>query len=62
MQNRLHSSKRNRMVFGVCGGIAESLGIDPSIVRILTVVVALVTTGIPVVLIYLLLSFILPEE
>ncbi len=39
---RLHRSRQERLLFGVCGGIAEYLGIDPTIVRIAFVLVALV--------------------
>lgn len=31
---KLHLSEKNKMLGGVCGGIAETIGIDPSFVRI----------------------------
>jgi phage shock protein PspC (stress-responsive transcriptional regulator) len=48
------------MIGGIAGGIAENLGIDPTIVRIGWVVLALVTNGV-LVLVYFLLLFLLPE-
>jgi phage shock protein C len=40
-QRRLYKSRRNRMIDGICGGIAEYFGFDPTIVRILWVLVTL---------------------
>lgn len=34
MNRRLHKSNENRMVDGVCGGIGEYFGIDPTLVRL----------------------------
>ena len=34
MNDRLYKSRDNRMVDGVCGGIAEYFGIDPTLVRL----------------------------
>ena len=34
MSRRLYKSDENRMVEGVCGGIAEYFGIDPALVRV----------------------------
>ena len=38
MTKRLYSSKRDVMICGVCGGIAEYFDIDPTIVRLVAVV------------------------
>lgn len=48
------------MIGGVAGGIAENLGIDPTIVRVGWVIGALVTSG-ALLLVYFLLLFLLPE-
>ena len=56
----LRRSRSNRLVGGVCGGVADYLNMDATIVRILTVVITLFT-GVPVVL-YLLALFLMPEE
>lgn len=56
----LRRSRTDRYVGGVCGGVAAYLNMDPTLVRILTVVLALVT-GVPVVL-YLVALFFMPEE
>lgn len=35
MEKKLYRSVRNRMLGGVCGGIGEYFGIDPTIIRVL---------------------------
>ncbi|MDR1358982.1 MAG: PspC domain-containing protein [Coriobacteriales bacterium] len=37
---RLYRSIRNKKIGGVCGGIAEYLGVDPAVVRVITIVLA----------------------
>ena len=56
---RLYRSRDERMFSGVCGGIGEFLGIDPSIVRITFVLVTFVWLFTP--LLYLILMLIVPE-
>jgi len=38
---RLYRSRKNRMLCGVCGGLGEYLGIDPTIVRLLWIIFSL---------------------
>ena len=57
---RIHKSSRDRKISGVCGGIAEWLGVDPTIIRIAWAVLACGWgTG---VLLYFICAFVLPEE
>ena len=42
---RLYKSKTNRVICGVCGGVGEYFGIDPTIVRLLCVLLGLTSTG-----------------
>ena len=57
---RIHKSSRDRKISGVCGGIAEWLGVDPTIIRIAWAVLACGWgTGI---LLYFICAFVLPEE
>ena len=60
MQVRLSRSSSERMVAGVCGGLAEYFNIDPVIVRLIFVLVTL-TSGLGL-LIYLLLWMIMPRD
>ncbi len=57
---RFRKSRTNRKVMGVCGGIGEYLGIDPTIVRIAFVIALFAGYGSPVLL-YLLLSFVMGD-
>ncbi len=59
--SRLAKSRRDRKVFGVCGGIGERLGIDPTHVRIAFVLATLFSGGPPFVLAYLALAYFLPD-
>lgn len=60
MSKKLMRKRSDQMVFGVAGGIADYLNIDPVIVRLLFVLMAL--TGGHGILVYLILTVIMPEE
>jgi phage shock protein C len=60
MDKQLCRSKRNKMLAGVCGGIAEYFSIDPTIIRIVWVVVSL-TYGLGIVA-YIIAAIIMPEK
>lgn len=53
-------SRRNRMIGGVCGGLAQSLGWDATLVRILYVVVSVISAAFPGILVYLVLWAVMP--
>lgn len=56
---RLHKSSKDKKVSGVCAGIAEYLGVDPTIIRLVFAMMVLGWgTGVAA---YILLSIILPE-
>ena len=57
----LQRSRSNKVVAGVCGGIADWLGWDPTIVRVLYVVVSIASAAFPGILVYLLLWVIMPK-
>ncbi|PSG99751.1 MAG: hypothetical protein BRC28_03040 [Nanohaloarchaea archaeon SW_4_43_9] len=59
-ENRLYRSESDKMLGGVCGGIAEVYDVDPTLVRLLTLFIAL-TTGAGV-LVYLVAWLIMPLE
>jgi phage shock protein C len=62
MKRSLQRSKTDRMIAGVCGGIAKSFGWDPTIVRILYVLVSIVSAAFPGILVYIILWVLIPEE
>ena len=57
---RLTRSRYDRKVAGVCGGIGEYLGIDPTVIRILFVVGFFM--GGQGLLLYIILALFMPEE
>jgi len=58
--NRLRRSK-DRMIAGVCGGLAERFDMDPSVVRIGYVLLSVLSAAFPGLLVYLVLWFVVPE-
>lgn len=54
---RLHRSRTDRIIAGVCGGIAEYMNMDPTVVRILAVIIPGVGW-----MTYLILAIIMPED
>lgn len=58
---KLYRSKENKMICGVCGGLAEYFNIDATIVRLLTVVIALGSAG-TVLLAYIIAAVIIPDR
>ena len=59
---RLHRSNRDAMIAGVCGGLGEYFNLDPTIVRLLTILLAVVTGFFPVFIIYIILSVVIPRN
>ena len=57
----LRRSKSNRMIAGVCGGLAEFFGISSFWFR-LALIIAFIPGGVPGILIYLILWMVIPGE
>ncbi len=57
----LTRSSRHRIIAGVCGGLAEWLGWDVTLVRILYVAVSIVSIAFPGILAYIILWIVMPE-
>jgi len=57
---KLYRSRTDKMIAGVCGGLGKYLGIDPTLIRLLFVLVVLM--GGAGVLAYLILMIVVPEE
>ncbi|MGB3305256.1 MAG: PspC domain-containing protein [Thermomicrobiales bacterium] len=61
----IYRSRRNKMIFGVCGGIAEHFDVKPMWVRLGTIVLAIVIPGVsvwPMVALYIALGLALPQR
>ncbi|MGE5351138.1 MAG: PspC domain-containing protein [Acidobacteriota bacterium] len=50
----------NKIIAGVCGGIAEWLGWDPTIVRIAYVLISIFSAAFPGILVYIILWIVMP--
>ena len=60
MRKRLYKSEDNRILCGVCGGVGEYLGIDPTLVRLVWVLIPLAAgAGL---LLYIAAAIIMPRE
>ena len=59
---RLYRSTTDKMLAGICGGLAEYFEMDPTIVRLVVVFLAIITGGVPALLVYILGVFIIPER
>lgn len=57
----LMRSRKNRMLGGVCGGIAEWLGWDPTVVRIVYVVGSIASVAFPGTVVYVALWILMPK-
>jgi len=52
---------RDALIAGVCGGLAEWLGWDPTVVRILYVLVSICSVAFPGIIVYLILWVVMPR-
>ena len=59
---RLYRSNKERMIGGVCGGIAEYFNVDPTLVRLIYVIVSIFSIAFPGILVYIILWAIIPRS
>lgn len=55
-------SRSSKVIAGVCGGIAKSLGWDPTLVRILYVALSVISAAFPGIIVYIILWIVMPQE
>ena len=60
MEKKLYKSNQNKMIDGVCGGIAEYFGIDPTVVRLIWALCSLM--GGSGILAYIIAAIIIPRS
>ncbi|WP_166240721.1 PspC domain-containing protein [Paenibacillus turpanensis] len=58
---KLYRSQKDRKLFGLCGGLAEVMGIDSTWIRLLVIVTAVLTGG-AVIFLYFLACMVIPKE
>jgi len=57
----LYRSRSNKMIAGVCGGMADWLGWSPTAVRVAYVVISILSVGFPGTLAYIVLWVVMPK-
>lgn len=60
MEKKLRKSN-NKLLAGVCAGMAEYMDVDPTVVRVVFTLVSLFIAGFPGLIIYLILCLIMPS-
>lgn len=58
--SKIYRSSRDKKLFGLCGGLAEAMGVDATLIRILLIVLAVFSGG-TVIPIYILAAFVVPK-
>ena len=61
MRKPLRRSRSNRMIAGVVGGLAEYWSLDPTLARVIFVVVSILSAAFPGLLVYAILWLVIPE-
>ncbi len=62
MEKKLTLSDSNKFIGGVCGGVGEYLGVDPTAIRLVCAILTFVTGFIAGVLLYVAAMFIMPSK
>ena len=58
----LRRSVHDRWFGGVCAGLAEYFGLDPTVVRVAYVLLSILSVGFPGTLVYIILWVVIPER
>lgn len=59
---KLLRSKSNRMIAGICGGLADYFNVDATIIRLACVFLGAITAFLPLMIAYIIAWFIIPDE
>jgi phage shock protein C len=62
MAKKLYRSSKQRMIAGVCGGLAEYFDMDVNIMRLLFVAISLLSVLVPMAIFYIIAWIIIPEK
>ncbi len=61
MRKKLYRSRENRVLTGLCGGLGEYFHIDPTLVRIIFIILEFLTAGL-LIIGYLIVALIVPKS
>jgi phage shock protein C len=59
---KLYRSKENKIFFGILGGIGEYAEVDPSLLRVVFLLLFFLTAGVPCILFYLFSALVVPKK
>jgi phage shock protein C len=59
---RLTRSSTDRMLAGVCGGMAKQMGLDPTLIRVTVALVSIFTALVPGLIAYVVLALVIPSD
>lgn len=62
MAQKLTRSKTDKMLAGVCAGLAEYFDLDPTLVRIGYILLSVLSAGFPGILVYIILAIVIPSK
>lgn len=62
MAKKLYRSSKQRMIAGICGGLAEYFDMDVNIMRLLFVAISLLSVLFPMAIFYIVAWIIVPEK
>ncbi len=62
MSKTLYRSASNKIVAGVCAGLADYFNLDPTLVRVAYVLVSVLSAAFPGLLVYIILWVVMPPE
>ncbi len=58
----LRRNMHNRQIAGVCGGLADYFGLDPTAVRVGYILLSILSVAFPGILVYVVLWLVIPER
>ncbi len=58
----LRRSRSNRVIAGVCAGLAHHFGLDVTLMRVLYVIISILSAAFPGILVYIVMWLVIPEE
>jgi phage shock protein C len=59
---KLYLSDKDRKIAGVCGGLGEYYQVDPTVIRIIWIVLTILSLGVGGIVIYLLMWLVIPRR
>lgn len=59
---KLRRTTDDRLIAGICGGIARYFDLDPTLIRVAYVLLSILAVGFPGIIIYIILIFVIPPD